>query len=101
MSHDEPIFDDLEPERRLRRRQYHLVTDLVIGPNVRWRDNLYQAIAILICLVLGVGLGALSVADRIPGALIGGLIGLMVGLFGSGIFLMMYRALAHARGRDD
>ncbi|MFO0917565.1 MAG: hypothetical protein U0872_04535 [Planctomycetaceae bacterium] len=53
---DEPIFDDREFERRLKRRQYHIVTDLVIGPNVRWRDNLYQAIAILICFVLGAGI---------------------------------------------
>jgi hypothetical protein len=100
---DEPIFDFDEPQPRPRsqRRQYNLITDTVIGPNVRWKDNLYQGISILVCLFLGAGIGALCVKDRALGVILGGFIGLLTGLFGSGIFLMIYRAIAHARGRHD
>jgi hypothetical protein len=35
------------------------------------------------------------------GALLGGFIGLLVGLFGSGIVLMILRAVKHARGQHD
>jgi hypothetical protein len=31
----------------------------------------------------------------------GGFIGLLVGLFGSGIFIMVFRAIGHARGKHD
>lgn len=80
---------------------YHLVSDVVVGPNVRLKDNLYQGLAIFICLVLGVVVGLLTATDRILGAVLGGFIGLLAGLFGSGIFLMIFRAIRHARGRHD
>ena len=83
------------------RQVYNLVTDIVSGPNVRLKDNLYQGLAILGCLFLGAGIGFLAMTDGLMGALLGGFIGLLVGLFGSGIFLMIYRAIKHARGKHD
>jgi hypothetical protein len=83
------------------RQAYNVVSDTVSGVNVRMRDNLLQAAIIFFCLVLGVGIGFLSVRDRATGAVLGGFIGLLVGLFGSGIFLMIFRAIQHARGRHD
>jgi hypothetical protein len=81
------------------RQAYNIVSDTVGGFNVRLKDNLLQAAAMFFCLV--VGIGVLSVSDRATGAVAGGFIGLLVGLFGSGIFLMIFRAIQHARGRHD
>jgi len=65
------------------------------GPNVRLKDNMLQALAIGICLVLGVIVGLLIAKDPIMGVIVGGAIGLAIGLFGSGIFLMIYRLFKH------
>jgi hypothetical protein len=83
------------------RQTYNVVSDTVTGANVRLSDNLLQAAIIAVCLVLGAGIGALVAEVRVAGALIGGFLGLLVGLFGSGIFLMIYRAVMHMRGRHD
>jgi hypothetical protein len=83
------------------RQTFNMVSDTVAGPNMRLKDNLYQGLAILVCLPLGAGIGALAMVNAMTGALVGGFIGLLVGLFGSGIFLMIYRAVQHARGRHD
>jgi hypothetical protein len=90
------------PKQPLTARQaYNLVSDTVGGPNVRLKDNLYQGLAILVCLLLGAGIGILVGKDRLIGALAGGFIGLLVGLLGSGLFLMIYRAVKHGRGQHD
>ena len=60
---------------------YNLVTDTVGGPNMRLKDNLYQGLAILVCLALGALIGFLAVSEQPMGALLGGLLGLVVGLF--------------------
>lgn len=100
MSEQRPVGET--PEQSITGRQaYNLVTDTVGGPNVRLKDNLYQGMAILVCLLLGAGIGFLAMTDGLTGALLGGFSGLVVGLFGSGIFLMVYRAVLHARGRHD
>jgi len=83
------------------RQTLNVMFDTVYGPNIRRSDNLYQALAIVACLILGVALGALLMSDWRAGVFVGGFIGLLVGLFGSGIFLMVYRAISHARGRHD
>lgn len=81
---------------------YNVVSDTVIGVNIRPRDNLVQLLAVVIGLVLGTGIGALlSPRDRITGAAVGGVCGLIAGLLLSGIALMIYRAVRHARGRHD
>ena len=83
------------------RAAYNVVSDLVTGANVRWRDNLFQALAILACLLLGAAIGCFFVADRPLGVLAGAVGGLVFGLFGSGVFLMIYRGLRHLRGQHD
>ena len=83
------------------RETYNIVTDLGTGVNVRLRDNLLQAAFILICLILGAVVGLLVVSERIAGVLVGGFLGLVLGLFGSGIFLMIYRFLRHLKGHHD
>ena len=100
---EDPVFlPDDPPKKSIPDRQtYNMVTDTVTGPNIRLKDNLIQGLAILACLILGAVSGAIVVADHVPGALVGGFIGLLVGLFGSGIFLMIYRAIRHARGKHD
>jgi hypothetical protein len=98
---DAPNPDDVSKKPITDRQTYNLVTDTVTGPNIRLKDNLLQGLSILVCLVLGAVIGAMVVADRVPGALAGGFIGVLVGLFGSGIFLMIFRAARHARGKHD
>lgn len=83
------------------RQTYNVVTDTITGPNIRLRDNLIQAVIIALCLILGAVIGAVAVEDRGPGALVGAFCGLLIGLFGSGFFLMIYRTVLHARGRHD
>ena len=83
------------------REAYNVVADTVTGANLRLKDNVLQAVVIAVCLVLGGIGGALIVDDRALGAIAGALIGLLVGLFGSGVFIMVYRALRHLRGRHD
>jgi hypothetical protein len=98
---DQKPAEDTPEQPMTNRQAYNLVTDTVGGPNVRLKDNLCQGLAILICLFLGAGIGFLAISDGLMGVLLGGFIGLLVGLFGSGIFLMILRAVKHARGRHD
>ncbi len=98
----EPKPPELPPKPPISGKQaYNAFTDTVAGPNVRLKDNLYQGIAIVVCLFLGVGIGYAFSKDHVTGVIAGGFIGLLVGLFGSGIFLMIYRAVKHAKGHHD
>jgi hypothetical protein len=83
------------------RQAYNVVSDTVTGVNIRLRDNLFQGLAILACLLLGAGIGLLIAAEPVRGALFGSLGGLVVGLFVSGLVLMIFRAVRHARGQHD
>ena len=80
-------------------KEIQTVMDVVTGPNLRWKDNVLQAIAIAVCTVLGVPIGALVAhfirADLIAGLLLGGFGGLLFGLFASGIVIMVYRMFRH------
>jgi len=89
------------PDALSGRETYNIVSDTVVGANVRLKDNVLQAVVIGVCLLLGTVIGAVVTRDRIAGAVLGGFIGLLAGLFGSGIFLMVYRAVRHLRGRHD
>ncbi len=93
------------------RESLNVLTDTVVGPNIRFRDNLHQALAIGIFVLLGAGVGAL-IAFRFGGpddrglnaalgAACGGFLGLIVGTLTSGLFLAIYRLVRHARGRHD
>lgn len=93
------------------REAYNIVSDTVVGMNVRKSDNLFQLKVILVCVLTGVPLGAIAGAllsdsnDRLVGAVGGGLglgfAGVVLGLFGSGIYLMIYRAVRHLKGKHD
>jgi hypothetical protein len=76
---------------------YNIVTDTVTGINVRWKDNIIQFAVIVACVPIGALVGAFAVQDWRPGVIIGGFVGLLVGFFGSGIFLMVYRFVRHMR----
>jgi hypothetical protein len=85
---------------------YNIVSDVFTGVNIRKRDNLWQATFILISVCLFAGLGALiawiNPNLQLPwfgGAMIGGFTGLVVGVIASGIYLMLYRAAMHLRGK--
>ena len=76
--------------------------ETVIGVNTRANDNLYQLMAIVICACVGAGVGALystqsGKTNLMGGMIMGGIAGLLVGLFGSGIFLMIYRPVVRWR----
>jgi hypothetical protein len=77
---------------------YNIVSDIGTGVNVRKKDNLYQLAAIGLGLLLGIVIGMFCTRDRATGAVLGGFIGLLAGLFGSGIFLMIYRFIRHVQG---
>lgn len=87
---------------------YNIVSDIVVGVNVRGSDNKFQAIFIAVSVLLCAGIGAARVrfqgSWQLPwygGALIGALAGLVIGLFASGIFLMVYRTVRHLQGKHD
>ena len=99
---------DETPSLTPARVTYNVVTDTVTGVNVRWSDNRFQAIFVLTSMaatsVLGAVLAAMNTGWNLPwygGALIGSFAGLVVGIFGSGIFLMFYRAARHFKGKHD
>jgi hypothetical protein len=89
------------PEKLSEKQVYNVVSDTVTGANVRWKDNLFQGIAIFIATILGAGIGAVLMDDPILGSVAGGFCGLLIGLFGSGLVLMVYRAIQHGRGKHD
>ncbi len=90
------------------RAAYNVVTDLVAGPNLRGADNKFQAkciaVAVLVCTVLSGGYAAIWGGEDYPlfvGLIVGVFAGLILGTFGSGIYLMVYRAVRHAKGKHD
>ena len=87
---------------------YNVITDTVTGVNVRWSDNKFQAVFVFASMVLisllGAVLAALNARWHLPwygGALIGSFAGLVIGILASGIFLMVYRAARHIKGKHD
>jgi hypothetical protein len=93
------------------RQAYNIVSDTVVGMNIRKSDNVFQLKVILVCVLVGVPLGAIAGAllagsdNRLAGALGGGLglgfAGVILGLLGSGFYLMIYRAVRHLKGKHD
>lgn len=90
------------------RAAYNLIADTLTGVNARWSDNRFQLIFVLISVALG-ALAMAVLALLYPswflpwygGALIGAFLGLVAGIFASGLFLMVYRASRHLRGKHD
>jgi hypothetical protein len=69
------------------------VFDTVAGPNLRLRDNMIQLAACIAGVIIGAGVGLLVMKDSEPmaGLLVGTLIGLVAGVFLSGVALGIYR----------
>lgn len=91
------------PPRMTARETYNVVSDTVVGVNVRWRDNLIQALIILVFAAIGAGVGWRMAGDedvRGPIAL-GAVGGLVAGTLVSGVALMVFRFVRHVRGRHD
>jgi hypothetical protein len=97
---DKPPHDPLHPEITSQ-QLYNIATDIGTGVNYRVRDNIIQASIIAVCFLLGIGIGCLVITDRITGGVLGGFIGLLVGLFGSGFVIMVYRGWRHTQGKHD
>jgi len=90
------------------RAAYNAVSDTVTGVNLRWSDNKLQAIfvfaSVVIASLTGAVLAALNARWNLPwygGALFGAFAGLVIGILGSGVFLMIYRAARHIKGKHD
>ena len=73
---------------------YNVVSDTVVGVNVRAKDNLIQGLIILFTVIAGLVIGQMYGGFLLLG-------GLIVGFLGSGIFLMIYRAFKHASGNHE
>lgn len=87
-----------KPKKSKEASTYDIVTDVATGPNLRLKDNLFQAIFILVSIAIAAGVGAfMARADPGPavGAIIGGILGLIAGALISGGFLMVYRLFKH------
>ena len=93
-----PIIEQKENKKEHSSKEtYNVVSDTVIGINARKKDNLIQGIIILVTVIIGLVIGHMYGGFL----LLGGLGGLIVGFLGSGIFLMIYRAIKHASGDHD
>tara|TARA_B100001750_G_scaffold219266_1_gene206036 strand:+ start:343 stop:639 length:297 start_codon:yes stop_codon:yes gene_type:complete len=93
-----PQIEKAEPKKGLSSKEtYNVVSDTVVGVNVRAKDNLIQGSIILVTVIIGLVIGQMYGGFL----LLGGLGGLIVGFLGSGIFLMIYRAVKHASGNHD
>ena len=73
------------------------IFDTVVGPNLRLRDNLIQLAAIVAGSALGSGAGAvyarISGNDLGAGVVLGGVAGLLLSLFLSGLVIGLVRAI--------
>jgi hypothetical protein len=79
----------------------HAVSDTVVGPNLRLKDNAIQALAILLFAGAGAVVGWLLGPDDSPaaGILLGTIAGLVAGLLISGLALGIYRLATRVRGK--
>lgn len=87
---------------------YNIVSDTFTGVNFRLKDKVLQAIFVFAAVMIGAAAGAILAALNprwnLPwfgGALFGSFLGMVVGVFASGIFLMIYRTARHLRGKHD
>jgi hypothetical protein len=70
-------------------------------PDTHWNDNVIQLGLILAAVAVGAVVGRFCIADKTAGLIVGAFGGLVVGLLGSGTFLIVYRALRNPRQQDD
>lgn len=100
--------DPKTQEKSAGKDAYNIVSDTLTGVNVRKRDNLIQLAAVAVSTLIFAGVGAiLAIVNsswQLPwygGALLLGFLGMVFGLFASGIFLMVYRFVRHVQGKHD
>jgi hypothetical protein len=92
----QPPVDPRQPGPKVgRKSDNRKVTDTITGPNLRVSDNLIQAVAIGAFLLLGVAGGAIYDSRQPATWIIGGLVGTVVGLIGSGAAIGIYRLFRH------
>lgn len=102
-------MNDEKPKKKKKamsgKETYNAVTDTVTGANVRLFDNLLQAGGAILGAGLGVGGGALAAkyfaGEMLTFCLIGAVLGLIAGVFVIGLFLMIFRAIKHAKGEHE
>ena len=93
-----PQIEKAEPEKGLSSKETHnVVSDTLVGVNVRKKDNIIQGLIILVTVIIGLVIGQMYGGFL----MLGGLGGLIIGFLVSGIFLMIYRAVKHASGDHD
>lgn len=63
------------------------------SPRLRSRDNVVLVAITATCLALGAAVGSVVVEERLPGALTGGVIGMVAGFIGSGVLQIVSRAV--------
>ena len=87
---------------------YNIVSDTVIGLNVRMSDNIIQGLIILITVILLATTGAIVALLNpdwglpwLTAVMMGAFAGLVIGFFASGVFLMVYRTVRHLKGKHD
>lgn len=94
-----PLPKHPQQEQQRRKAETHeIIADVAVGPNLRVKDNLFQAVFILASIAIGAGIGAFA-APTPPGpgigAVLGGIVGLVAGALISGGILMVYRLFRH------
>lgn len=93
-----PPLPRKNPKPRREPSAYEVVTDVALGPNIRVKDNLFQALFILASIAIAAGIGAFVAPEEIGpgwGAAMGAIVGLIAGALISGGFLMVYRLFKH------
>jgi hypothetical protein len=89
------------PQNLTGRQAYNVVSDTVTGLNVRWKDNVFQAVGALVCGVIAFIVVLFISNNDLGVAILAGVGGLIVGVFVVGVFLMIYRGVKHLQGKHD
>ena len=107
-SEESPGGPGLDAELGAGEAAYNVVTDTVTGLNLRGGGNKFQAKFTAISMALGAVVGVLAAFHyarwNLPSfgaALAGGFLGMLNGIFFSGIFLMVFRGLRSMRGKHN
>ncbi len=93
-----PPVPKRSPKPRKQAATHEIVADVAVGPNLRVKDNLFQAIFILASIAIAAGVGAFIAPEEVGpglGAILGGILGLIGGALISGGILMVYRLFRH------
>ena len=93
-----PPLPKRAPKQRKQAATHEIVADVAVGPNLRVKDNVFQAIFVLASIAIAAGIGAFIAPEEVGpglGAILGGILGLIAGALISGGILMVYRLFRH------